>query len=147
MIKRLLIASSMLLFVGCAALKEKNSSWDHEAPTNSSAKKSSTGASSAATKTSSTSTTTSVKSSIVVDEKDLQALEKMNKALEAYVLKNEEASFKSLCKDKRFDCFVDEKAYPKGKKKNLRKVPPYASGSKMGLKGEVRVQARYDFYP
>jgi|GEM_PF-2204380 len=84
---------------------------------------------------------------IVVDSKDLAVLEKMNKAVEAYVLKNEKKQFTSLCKDKRFDCFVDEKAYPHSKKKIARKVPPYASGSKMGLQGEARVHVKYDFYP
>ncbi|WP_374078862.1 hypothetical protein [Bdellovibrio bacteriovorus] len=74
-------------------------------------------------------------SSIVVDSKDLQSLEKMTKAIEAYVLKGEKKQFTSLCKDKRFDCFVDDKTYPKSKKKIARKVPPYASGSKMGLQG------------
>lgn len=84
---------------------------------------------------------------IVVNTKDLQILEKMNKAVEAYVLKNETKSFIKLCKDKRFDCFVDDKDYPQNKKKISRSVPPYASGSKMGLQGEIRIQVRYDFYP
>ncbi|WP_413944306.1 hypothetical protein [Bdellovibrio sp. HCB-162] len=86
-------------------------------------------------------------SSIVVDSKDLQVLEKMTKAVELYVLKNDKKQFTSLCKDKRFDCFVDDKAYPKTKKKIARSVPPYASGSKMGLQGEQRVHVKYDFYP
>lgn len=82
-----------------------------------------------------------------VDPQDLQALDKMAKSLEAYVLKDQEAGFKKLCRDPRFDCFVDDVFYPKGKKKVTRSVPPYASGSKMGLKGEKRVHARYEFYP
>lgn len=85
--------------------------------------------------------------SVVVEAKDLATLEKMNKAVEAYVLKNEPKSFKDLCKDKRFDCFIDEKKYPAQRKKIVRNVPPYASGSKMGLQGETRVHVRYDFYP
>jgi hypothetical protein len=85
--------------------------------------------------------------SVVVGPEDLQVMEKMNKAVEAYVLKNEKKSFKSLCKDKRFDCYVDEKVFPAGRKKTVRTVPPYASGSKMGLQGETRVHVRYDFYP
>lgn len=86
-------------------------------------------------------------SGIVVDAKDLQVLEKMNKAVEVFVLKNEKSEFMNLCKDMRFDCFVDEKSFPNRKKKILRKVPPYASGSKMGLQGETRVHVKYDFYP
>ncbi len=86
-------------------------------------------------------------SSIVVSPKDLQMHDKMTKALEAYVLKGDKNSFASLCKNSHFDCFVDNKAYPKNKKKQIRKVPPYASGSKMGLQGENRVHVRYDFYP
>lgn len=86
-------------------------------------------------------------SGIVVGPKELQLLDKMNKAVESYVLKNEKAQFNKLCKDKRFDCFVDEKMYPTKKKKISRAVPPYASGSKMGLQGEQRVHVKYDFYP
>lgn len=85
--------------------------------------------------------------SVVVDSDDLLVMEKMNKAVEAYVLKNEKKSFKALCKDKRFDCYVDEKIFPAARKKVVRTVPPYASGSKMGLQGETRVHVRYDFYP
>lgn len=84
---------------------------------------------------------------IVVDAKDLQILESMNKAVELYVLKSEIKQFTSLCKDTHFDCFIDEKSFPKRKKKITRTIPPYASGSKMGLQGEKRVQVKYDFYP
>lgn len=84
---------------------------------------------------------------IVVDSKDLQALDKMTKAMEAYVIKGEKKSFTKLCNDKRFDCSVDEVAFPKGKKKISRTVPPYATGTKMGLQGEKRVHVKYDFYP
>lgn len=84
---------------------------------------------------------------IVVDSKDVKTLEKMNKAVETYVIKKDSKSFAKLCKDRRFDCFVDDKAFPSGKKATPRTVPPYASGSKMGLHGEHRVQVRYDFYP
>lgn len=84
---------------------------------------------------------------IVVDNKDLEVLEKMNKAVELYVLKNEKKSFAALCKDNRFDCYVNESPLPKRKKKIIRNVPPYASGSKMGLQGENRVHVKYDFFP
>jgi uncharacterized protein YcfL len=140
---------ALVLFAGCASMKHNSSSndddggellMDGEKPAGS-VKRSST------VKSSTTTTSTTTKTSIVVDQKDLATLEKMNKALEAYVLKNKEVAFKSLCQDKRFDCFVDETLYPKGKKKATRSTPPYASGSKMGLNGEKRIQARYDFYP
>jgi hypothetical protein len=85
--------------------------------------------------------------SVVVGDKELALLDNMTKAVEDYVLKNEKKKFTSLCKEKRFDCFVDEKLFPGGKKKVTRTVPPYASGSKMGLQGEKRIQVRYDFYP
>lgn len=84
---------------------------------------------------------------IVVDAKDMALLDKMSKAVEAYVFKNDKKEFKTLCQDKHFDCFVSEKPFPKGKKKINRTVPPYASGAKMGLHGEERVQVKYDFYP
>lgn len=97
--------------------------------------------------TTTTTKTTSTTKPVAVDSQDLQALDRMTKSLEAYVLKDQEAGFKKLCRDPRFDCFVDEVFYPKGKKKTPRTTPPYASGSKMGLKGEKHVQARYEFYP
>lgn len=84
---------------------------------------------------------------IVVDNKDLEVLEKMNKAVEMYVLKNEKKSFTGLCKDTRFDCYMNEKPFPKRKKKIIRNIPPYASGSKMGLQGENRVHVKYEFFP
>lgn len=85
--------------------------------------------------------------SIVVDTEDMQTLEKMNKAMEAYVLKNDKAPFEKICKDIRFDCFVDERLVPTRKKKIKRTVPPYASGSKMGLQEEERLNIKYNFYP
>ncbi|UOF02681.1 hypothetical protein [Bdellovibrio reynosensis] len=84
---------------------------------------------------------------IEVDANDQKALDKMTKAVEKYVIKKDIKQFNKLCKDKRFDCFVNEKPFPKNKKAIARSVPPFASGSKMGLHGEERVQVRYDFYP
>lgn len=86
-------------------------------------------------------------SGIVVDPQDLAALERMTKAVELYVHKGDKKEFSALCKDKRFDCYVADKFFPAKKKKIARAVPPYASGSKMGLQGEERVQVRYEFYP
>lgn len=74
-------------------------------------------------------------------------LERMTKAIEVYVHKGDKKEFTQLCKDRRFDCYVGEKLFPAGRKKITRKAPPYALGSKMGLQGEERVQARYEFYP
>lgn len=87
------------------------------------------------------------KAAIVVDTKDLESLNKMNKAVEDYVLKSDPKAFADICQQKTFDCFVGGKSFPASKKKIKRKVPPYASGSKMGLQGEERVQIKYDFYP
>lgn len=84
---------------------------------------------------------------IVVDPQDLAVLERMQKAVESYVHRGEKKQFNSLCKDKRFDCYVNEKPFPAKKKKVSRTVPPYASGSKMGLQGEERIQLRYEFFP
>ncbi|XGC81798.1 hypothetical protein ACES2L_04785 [Bdellovibrio bacteriovorus] len=84
---------------------------------------------------------------IEVDANDQKTLDNMTKAVEKYVLKKDIKQFTKLCKDKRFDCFVNEKPFPKNKKTVGRNVPPFASGSKMGLHGEERVQVRYDFYP
>lgn len=84
---------------------------------------------------------------IVVDNKDIAILEKMVKAVESYVLKNDKKNFAALCKDKRFDCYVNDQFYPTRKKKIPRTVPPYALGSKMGLHGENRIHVKYEFYP
>lgn len=86
-------------------------------------------------------------SSIVVDNSDIETSNRMMKAVDAFVFKNQKDEFTNLCKDERFDCFVNEKRYPKGRKKIKRKVPPFLSGSKMGLQGETRVRVKYDFYP
>lgn len=86
-------------------------------------------------------------SGIVVDPQDLAALDRMTKAVELYVHKGDKKEFTALCKDKRFDCYVADKFFPAKKKKTARAIPPYASGSKMGLQGEERVQVRYEFYP
>ena len=147
MMRAILLSMGLAMAVGCASTKP-HSSWD-DADKESPAARFSVSPTSkkTTTKTEKAETTTSAKTGIVVDEKDLATLEKMNKAIEAFVLKNQTASFKSLCKDKRFDCFVDDALYPAGRKKSTRSVPPYASGSKMGLNGEKRVQARYDVYP
>ncbi len=84
---------------------------------------------------------------IVVDPQELVLLERMQKAVEVYVHRGEKKEFSTLCKDKRFDCFLNEKPLPAKKKKVVRSVPPYASGSKMGLQGEERIHLRYDFFP
>lgn len=84
---------------------------------------------------------------IVVDSDDIEAGNRMSKAVDAFVFKNQKDDFTTLCKDTRFDCFVNDKRYPKGRKKVKRKVPPFLSGSKMGLQGETRVRVKYDFYP
>lgn len=144
MIKSLVSTTFFVLLAGCATHESRPMPWAESAKDS---KESKEGSSKSTTKTSSTSTTTTVKSSIVVGQKELQTLEKMDRALEAFVLKNETKNFTSLCKDTRFDCYVGDALYPKTKKKATRKVPPYASGSKMGLQGEQRIQARYDFYP
>lgn len=136
MSKILFIGIVLFLAIGCAGISSRMASRHDDTPE-------------AANRSEDVKRPVSVKAktSIVVDQEDLQALEKMDRALEAFVLKNETSGFKTLCRDQRFDCFVDDVLYPTSKKKTVRKVPPYASGSKMGLRGEKRVQARYDFYP
>ena len=86
-------------------------------------------------------------SSIQVGAEDLAIANRMMTAMDDYVFKNQKMDFTKLCKDKRFDCQVNDKKYPAGRKTVKRKVPPYMSGSKMGLQAEERVQVRYDFYP
>lgn len=85
--------------------------------------------------------------SIVVGDKDLRLLEQMNKSVEDYVLKKDKKGFQNLCRNQHFDCLIGDKVFPLRNKKIERKVPPYASGSKMGLHGEERVHIRYEFYP
>lgn len=138
MMKTLLITAVAAMLSACATHESRPMPWSETAKESPKA---------SAKTTSTSSTTTTVKTSITVGAKELQMLEKMDKALEGFVLRNETKAFTSLCKEKRFDCFVSDVLYPKNKSKIKRKVPPYASGSKMGLQGENRVQARYDFYP
>lgn len=84
---------------------------------------------------------------IVVDNTDVELANRMTVAMDAFVFKNEKTEFTKLCKDKRFDCLVDEKVFPVGKKKTKRKVPPFMSGAKNGIQGDTRVYVKYDFYP
>jgi hypothetical protein len=85
--------------------------------------------------------------SIIVDADDIEQSNKMTKAVDAFVFKDEEDEFKALCAEKRFDCWVNEKRYPTGKAKIDRTVPPFLTGAKMGLRGEERVHVRFNFYP
>lgn len=84
---------------------------------------------------------------IVVDNTDVELANRMTVAMDAFVFKNERTEFTKLCKDKRFDCVVDEKVFPAGKKKTKRKVPPFMSGAKNGIQRDTRVYVKYDFYP
>lgn len=141
--KRILVLSAiLLLLVSCATRKSKDLDFDDmpaEKKASSSTKKKS--------KAEASPDAGGVVPGVVVDPQDLAMLERMTKAVESYIYKGEKKEFTTLCKDKRFDCFVDEKASPARKKKISRPLPPYASGSKMGLQGEKRIQLRYEFYP
>lgn len=85
--------------------------------------------------------------SIAVNGADLEMGNKMSMAVDDFVFKNKKDEFQRLCLDIHFDCFVDDKRFPKGRKKIKRKVPPFLSGSKMGLQEEKRVRVKYEFYP
>lgn len=135
------VAASCLL-VSCATKKTQDLDWK-DAP-----KKEKTTVTTSSKKKETTSTLAKeVERAVVVGPLELAVLENMNKAVELYVVKKQPQEFTRLCKDKRFDCFVDEKTFPTKKKKAARGLPPYASGSKMGLQGEQRVQIRYEFFP
>ena len=84
---------------------------------------------------------------IVVDSDDIAAGHAMLKAVDSYVFKNQKDEFLRLCQDPRFDCFVNEKRFPKGRKKIKRKVSPYMSGSKLGTQDDKQIRVKYDFYP
>lgn len=136
------VAVSCLL-VSCASKKTQDDLDWKDAP-----KEKKAAAAPAPTKKKETSTLgKEIERSVVVGPQELALLENMNKAVELYVVKKQPTEFTKLCKDKRFDCFVDEKVFPTKKKKTARGLPPYASGSKMGLQGENRVQIRYEFFP
>lgn len=78
---------------------------------------------------------------------ETKTLEKMNTAMEDYVFRRDSKALTQYCQDLRFDCFVDNKAFPDKRKKQTRKNAPLATGSKFGLQGEDRVQVRYEFFP
>ncbi len=84
---------------------------------------------------------------IVVQQADLELGDKMARAMDSYLFANDPTDFTNLCKDERFDCFVDDKRYPKDRKRIKRKVPAFLSGSKMGLQDEKRINIKYNFYP
>lgn len=92
-------------------------------------------------------TSSNKEAGIVVDSADIEMGNRMSRAIDAYVFKNEKEDFTTLCNDNHFDCYLNEKRFPKDRKKIKRKVPPFTSGSKMGLQGETRIRLKYDFYP
>ena len=83
----------------------------------------------------------------VVSAKDTKTMEDINKAMEAYINRKDSKDLTKLCQDLRFDCYVDNKVFPAKRKKVKRSIPPFATGSKLGLHGEDRVQVRYEFFP
>lgn len=117
------------------------------AATKSAKSKNTKGAKSNAKATETTAKVEKTEAGIVVDDSDVELANRMTVAMDAFVFKNERSEFTKLCKDKRFDCLVDEKVFPEGKKKTKRKVPPFMSGAKNGIQGDHRVYVRYDFYP
>jgi Pyruvate decarboxylase and related thiamine pyrophosphate-requiring enzymes len=90
---------------------------------------------------------TPTQESIIVDDADIELSNKMTSAVDTYVFKDDEDEFKKLCSESRFDCWVNEKKYPAKKKAIARTIPPFLTGSKMGLRGDERIQVRFNFYP
>lgn len=146
--KKILIVSMVVLGLSaCATRPVKESSFDEASPR---AGKLSSGKGERASKIKNETGAAAEparSSGIVVDPQDLAVLERMQKAVESYVHRGEKKQFNALCKDRRFDCFLNDKPFPAKKKKVPRAAPPYASGSKMGLQGEERIQLRYEFFP
>ena len=137
-----------LFLMSCATPNKKTEALDFDEPATKTVVTPARAEKKRVTKTETATTTKTSKSAgIVVDAQDEKTLARMNLAVEAYVLKHQTKDFTTLCQDPRFDCFVEDKLFPRGKKKTARSAPPFASGSKMGLQGEVRVQVRYEFYP
>ncbi len=137
----LLALTTALLLSSCASMNKSSVGGRESKSSNT------TGAVDHSVKSSSEKTAPAKESGIVVDNADIDMGNRMAKAVDAYVFKNQKAEFTSLCKDVRFDCFVNDKRFPQGRKKIKRKVPPFLSGSKMGLQGENRIRVKYDFYP
>ncbi len=82
-----------------------------------------------------------------VSAADIELINKMIKAVDDYVFRQQKDEFTALCKDERFDCRVNDKRFPAAKKKVKRKISPFVSGSKTGLQNAERVTVRYSFYP
>lgn len=134
----------------CATVDETPLTLDDEPSTSApkaSSKASSTKSAKSSDKVDKSAKPEKVETGIVVDNADVELANRMTVAMDAFVFKNERTEFTKLCKDKRFDCIVDEKVFPIGKKKTKRKVPPFMSGAKNGIQGDTRVYVKYDFYP
>ncbi len=149
-----LLTLSFLFLVSCASWRAVDHSTDHDtelltldhepsAASTKSVRASKSGKSSAAK----AAKTTPKNSAIVVEQSDVDLGNRMAQAMDSYVFKSDEVDFKKLCTDTRFDCSVDGARFPAKRKTVKRKVPAFLSGSKMGFKGEQRVQVKYDFYP
>lgn len=69
-------------------------------------------------------------------------------AMDAFVFEGDEKGFSKFCNSEQVQCWVKDKKWPAKKKLNKKKLQktPFMTGSKMGLRGEERVQIRWEFY-
>ncbi|MFP5520625.1 MAG: hypothetical protein ACLGGX_12030 [Bdellovibrionia bacterium] len=79
-------------------------------------------------------------------DEELEMLASVTEAMDAFLFKKEEDKFFKVCQDPHLDCYLNNKYYPKGKKKVRRKAPPTMTGSKLGSGEPKGTQLRYEFF-
>lgn len=69
-------------------------------------------------------------------------------AMDAFVFKGDEKRMVEFCKSPQVQCWVQSKKWPAKKKLDRKKLQksPFMTGSKMGLRGDERIQIRWEFY-
>ncbi len=84
----------------------------------------------------------------VVDEAEEMLGGEIYSAMDAFVFNKDEKRMMVFCKSNQVQCWLNDKKWPAGKKLDRKKLQksPFMTGSKMGLRGDERVQIRWEFY-
>lgn len=83
-----------------------------------------------------------------VDEAEEMLGGEIYAAMDAFVFNKDEKRMLVFCKSTQVQCWLNDKRWPIGKKLDRKKLKksPFMTGSKMGLRGDERVQIRWEFF-
>lgn len=137
-----LCVSAIFVLTSCATLKEMICDCQP------SVKKESNREAKTATKSPRASLPTEEASAPVVDEAEEMLGGEIYSAMDAFVFNKDEKRMLVFCKSTQVQCWLNDKKWPTGKKLDRKKLQksPFMTGSKMGLRGDERVQIRWEFF-